>query len=35
MKIVKKIGILVGAILLAAGVEVCQAADATPATAHN
>lgn len=29
MKIVKKIGILVGALLLATGVEVCQAADAT------
>lgn len=31
MKIVKKIGILASAILLAASVEVCQAADATPA----
>lgn len=31
MKIVKKIGILASAILLAAGVEVCQAADVAPA----
>lgn len=31
MKIVKKFGILVGALLLVAGVEVCQAADATAA----
>lgn len=29
MKIVKKIGIIASALLLAAGVEVCQAADAT------
>lgn len=32
MKIVKKIGIIVSALLLAAGVEVCQAADATTTT---
>jgi len=29
MKIVKKFGILMGALLLAAGIEVCQAAEAT------
>lgn len=30
MKIVKKLGILMGVFLLAAGVEVCQAAEASP-----
>ncbi|MBV9575155.1 MAG: OmpH family outer membrane protein [Gammaproteobacteria bacterium] len=32
MKIVKKFGVVIGAVLLAAGIEVCQAADQAPAS---